>query len=177
MNTLTDAGGDFDISSLNPEDVRDEPHWHCSLSTLAMCHVGVLAFGTLRIPWVWATESVEWANLPWVMWVWGLGGLGVGLAGLVLREIRPIRQHELLLDCVLQGNPPLRTDTIGFLVAFGVFFGSSFLLSGPHRVLALGAFATAWVVATLPDYVYRARRWKLAWQIIRQVKAKQEGEK
>lgn len=175
MNTLGDTDEDFDISKLNPEDVRDEPNWTRSPWTLAMCHAWLLFYGARRISWVWAAESLEWTNLPWEMWVWGLCGLGVGL-GLVLRDIRPIRQHELLLDCVLKGHRPLRTDMIGLLVAIGVVIGISFLLSGPHRALALGAWATAFVVATLPAYVYRARRWKLAWEIICRVKAKPEGE-
>jgi len=170
---------DFDISQLNPEDVRDKPNWFYSPWVLAVTHLVLLVVGIMEIQVGLITETLGWKSLAWYMWVWGLWGLAVGVGWFVVAGVRSAGRYEILLYCVLKDQAPLacrfrdwRGDTIKALF-FAAGIATTFLLSGVHRNLSLGAFVTALVVGTLPNYVYVARRWRLAWQIIRQVKAKE----
>ena len=174
MGTIAE---EFDISRLNPEDVRDKPYWVLSPWTLVAIHLGMLCFGIVWIRWGRGAATLGGVNLPWQMWVWGVWGLLLGAARVVVDEIRPIPEHRLLQCSVAKSRVPRSGDwrhrpiKIVMLVATV----SALLLSGRGRSeLALGALSLGYMIGTLPSYVYWTRRWRLAWQIIRQVKAREE---
>ncbi len=196
MNTLSDTDEGFAISKLNPEDVRDKPNGRYSPWVLAVTHLALLMAGIMQIRVGLITESLGWMALPWGMWVWGLWGLGLGVAWFAIDGVRSEARHDIPLYCILKQQAHLhllgvlrdQAPAAGLLPRFGAWPGraiqalfvvgvaTTLLLSGVHRNLAVGAFAMGFVVGALPSYVHFIRRWNRSWDIIRQVKAKQEGE-
>ena len=170
---------ELDISQLNPEDVRDKPKWFCSPWALAGLHLVLFYFGIMEIRLGWTAGNLGGSRVHWEMWVWGLWGLGTGAARLLVDDLRPIGRFGFLQCCVLR-YPALRSGdwrhrAVRILLAAGIL--TAILLRGDLRSgLALSALAMGYVIGTLPSYPYWVRRWRLAWQIIRQVKAKEEGD-
>ena len=186
-------GEDFDISDLNPEDVRDKPNGRYSPWVLAVTHLVLLVAGIMQIQVGLITESLGWMTLPWEMWVWGLWGLGLGVAWFAIDAVPSKGRHDIPLYCILKQQAHLHLlgvlkDQAPVPPGFGAWPGcaiqalfvvgvaTTLLLSGVHRNLAVGTFAMGFVVGALPSYVHFIRRWNRSWDIIRLVKAKQEGE-
>lgn len=193
MNTLTDTGGDFDISDLNPEGVRDKPNGRYSPWVLAVTHLVLLLAGIMQIQVGLITESLGWMALPWEMWVWGLWGLALGVAWFAIDGVRSEGRHDIPVYCILREQAYLHLRAVlkdqarvprrlgawpGYAIKalFVAGVATTLLLSGVHRNLAVGTFAMGFVVGALPAYVYSIRRWNRSWDIIRQVKAKPERE-
>ncbi len=188
MNTPKDTPGDFDISKLSPEDVRDKPNrWANWWSFFGVCYVILLLSGWSMIADKWHIGTPGYAGLPQEAWLGGLLGVVMGGTWLVFLVLPHVRRREidLALRVALKRLPPLPPHTrfrgwkaVLCLLAFGVIMGINMWLKlkDPRTDLVLGSVLIGFALAGLPLHVYYVRIWRRAWQIIRQVKAKPAGE-
>jgi len=188
MNTPRDTDEDFDISKLSPEDVRDKPKWWASWWLFfGVCYLILLLHGRSMLADKWHIGTPGYAGLPQEAWLGGLLGVlmgGAWLAFLVIPHVRR-REIDLALRVALKRLPPPspRARFRGwraalFIIASVVTLGiiQWFKLKDPRTDLVVGSVLMGFALAGLPLHVYYVRIWRRAWQIIRQVKAKPEGE-
>lgn len=171
---------DFDISQLNPEDVRDRPNWLRSWWLLLGVVQGLFVLlGADSIRHGWHTLTPRWWGLPSLTWLGGLAGLALGCYILLVLQAR---RHDvkLALSVILKRTPRPRIRFWDWrhlaMAALSGLAGGIFLIVGAQRFnLVYGGLLIGFALATLPLHLYYVRIWRLAWQIIRQVKAKEDG--
>ena len=130
----------------------------------------------------WTAGRPGWLGLPGELWLFGLWGLAIGVWG-VFNEQRKLRPPELTLAlalCAVRKEmtrfPFVPWDWWGYvplLLALGlVLWLIAGLPEAPMR-LAAGAFSAGYALGVTPLHWAYARPWRLAWRIIRQMRAAQ----
>ncbi len=186
MNTLSDTDEDFDITQIDPGTLRTRPSlWHhrtFGVWAMAMMWI-LLSAPALMGTFVWPglpAEAVSPVRLVG-LFLWGLI-VGIGYAWYSVWDLKKYRVEWAVRSATRWPAGLFVGRSVWHWPRMLVTFGVVFAIMVPGMLFPKLGSTASLIIASgilLPN-IFAVRAWhpvhELAWQIIRQVKAKQEGE-
>jgi hypothetical protein len=169
-----------EIADLRPEDLLPERRWFYNLPGLlgvVQTALGIVAL--VQVLLGWSGEPLLWQGAPWELWTFGGWGLGIGLWGFwheSRQMTRPGRYVQIALRAVLRERrdfPFYLWDWWGYTVILLALIGALVLIGplGEQQMrLATGALAAGYGLGVTPLYRAYSRPWRLAEEILREVR-------
>lgn len=181
MNTLRDTDEGFDIDQIDPDTLRERPSLWGHPTAILLGKVGTIAFawGVMVIPSRWITWWGPYVDLPEAIWAVIIGFVaGLPLAWYQGFIVGRFRTRNAAFYATRGGTPGQYEWRCPGMRAANVF---SLLPMIIVTILTVGsemglAAVTGWVVPNLFLYDRDRQVHDLALEIIRQVKAKPDGQ-